>query len=418
LAAKIEIIRDPVHGFIKLSDVERDLINTAPFQRLRRIKQLAMTNYVYPGAEHTRFSHSLGVMQFAADIFDTLCAKDEKLIKSALDAGTREELDVYRQKLRLAALLHDVGHAPFSHASEEILPDGMSHEQQTLQIIRSSHIADVINAHHGTTGVEAKQIAQFFDEKTIDRKIVFLKPIIDGELDADKMDYLLRDSLFTGVHYGKFDNERLVASLCVLESPEQKGGIEIGIEEGGVHALEALVLARYFMFTQVYFHRVRRAYDMHLVGFLKDMKIKYPAEVNKYLEWDDRKVIDLASQQSNNTHAKAIRERKHFKEAFQTQDHIDADQRRSFQWLKSEVSKEFDCTKLFFDEAKKASHKFSRINFFVRKKSGDMRKIEDVSQIVATLKPIEQCRIYADQEIRSELANFCEEFCESKEMHF
>ena len=410
MSSKFEIIRDPIHGFIKLSDVERDLINSAPFQRLRRIKQLAMTDYVYPGAEHTRFGHSLGVMQFASDIFDTLRSKDESVLMKALDARS-DDLNVYRQRLRLAALLHDVGHAPFSHASEEILPTGITHELQTLEIIRSKYVADIIDACSATTGVKAEQVAKFFEPRTIDRKVLFLKPIIDGELDADKMDYLIRDSIFTGVHYGKFDHERLVASLCVIENSEQQGGMILGIEEGGVHALEALVLARYFMFTQVYFHRARRAYDMHLIGLLKDMGIKYPAEVEKYLEWDDRKVIDLASQHNDNRHARAIVERKHFKEALHTPDHTNGEQRRCFQFLWKDICKTFDSNKLFHDEAKKASHKFSRIDFFVRKTDGGLSKIEEMSKIVKDLAPIEQYRIYADQSIRSEVKEFCRVFC-------
>jgi len=376
-----------------------------------------MTYYVYPGAEHSRFGHSLGVMQFASDIFDTLRSKNESILMKALDASL-DDLNVYRQRLRLAALLHDVGHAPFSHASEDVLPPGISHEGQTLEIIRSGYIADIINSYSGTTGTTSEQIAQFFVPRTIDRRVVFLRPIVAGELDADKMDYLIRDSIYTGVHYGRFDHERLVASLCVLESPEQEGGMILGIEEGGVHALEALVLARYFMFTQVYFHRVRRAYDMHLIGLLKDVGVTYPAEVEKYLEWDDRKVIDLASQHCNNTHARAIRERSHFKQALHTPDHTDAEQRRSFQWLCEKVSDKFEPTKLLFDEAVKASHKFSKIDFFVRKIDGGFDKIEEMSRIVKALEPIEQYRIYADQSIRQEVGEFCRNFCKDKGIHF
>src|ERR1041384_3145404 len=193
-------ITDPVHRYIRFSEVEKDLIDTAIFQRLRRIRQLAGAHLVYPGAQHSRFEHSLGTMHVAGYAGETL------LTKGYLDDEDKV------QKLRLAALLHDVGHGPFSHLFEEVLElkRKISHEDIGKQMISGSTLSDILKKH----GYNPSDICRLsFGES----KIKFLNEIIAGGLSADLMDYLSRDGLFTGVEYGKIDHrseERRVGKEC------------------------------------------------------------------------------------------------------------------------------------------------------------------------------------------------------------
>ena len=135
-------IRDPIHGFIEFSEDEMRIINSAPFQRLRHIRQLALTSLIYPGAVHTRFEHSLGVTYLVTQAFDSA-------IKNAEETGncpfSNEKIDIYRQLLRIIALTHDIGHAPLSHASEKLFPEGMEHENYTELILCQTEIAEIIN---------------------------------------------------------------------------------------------------------------------------------------------------------------------------------------------------------------------------------------------------------------------------------
>src|SRR5437016_2607258 len=245
-------VRDPVHGFIYLNETEMKIVNTPVFQRLRYIRQLAFTHLVYPGAEHSRFAHSMGVMEFATRMFETLMMKHRRELR-----WSEARMKRNRQLLRLAALLHDTGHPPFSHASEELLPEA-SHEEISRRFMLAEPIAPLIDEFKKEHGITARDVASFFSAENIEPDIVFLKEIFSGEVDADKLDYLYRDSLFTGVHYGRFDYQRLIQSLCLIEDPDEVGNFVMAIEHGGLHALEAMVLARYFMFTQVYFHKFEK----------------------------------------------------------------------------------------------------------------------------------------------------------------
>ncbi len=406
MAKEYHIFRDPVHGFIKVNQLERKIIDSFPFQRLRNIKQLAFTYLVYPGAEHSRFSHSLGVMEFATKVFDAIVPKHKKELKWDDDRIQRN-----RQLLRIVALLHDLGHAPFSHASEELFNEEQDHELYTLKIIKSSPIKDIIDEFSPKIGADtlAEDIVDFFTAG-IKADIAFLKEIYSGEVDVDKMDYLLRDSLFLGVHYGKFDYERLINTLCLIKNPDEEGSFVLAIEEGGIHALEALVLARYFMFTQVYFHRVRRVYDLHLVEFLKKALGKYPDDIQEFLEWDDVRVIQLMRDNIKDDNGQRILKRNHFVEVFSTPEHSTEAERLKFMWLKEKSLKKFKSKKLLFDEAEKAPHKFREIDFYVKKRGGKPVLVTKASGIINNLQRIQQYRIYARREDQSLIRSFCEEF--------
>ena len=273
-------VRDAIHGFVHFDSLEKRLIDSRPFQRLRCIHQLAMSYQVYPGAVHNRFEHSLGVMEFAGRIFDSIF--DSRLSDEVNDriAENLAEKSYWRKVVRIAALLHDIGHLPFSHAAEkELLPSGWNHERLTVEMIRNSEISQIlqdgppyINPEHVIDAAwDLKKRAKVEPEMVnqTDPWRQTLNEIICGDtFGADRIDYLLRDSWHAGVSYGRFDPDRLIAGLRCVINPENDE-IALALDQSSIHAAEALLLARYFMYSQVYFHQVRRAYDIHLKEFLQ-----------------------------------------------------------------------------------------------------------------------------------------------------
>lgn len=281
-------VRDPIHGFIHRAEHEQQIIDTALFQRLRRIKQLAMAALVYPGALHTRFEHSLGALHVAGRMAVGLQLSDSE-----------------RRLVRLAALLHDVGHGPFSHVSEPLLerfaqrdklkwvPEQQVHEALTAQIIR---IAPALQGPLGD--IEREHIAGLLLGTYGDS---ILKEIISGPLDADKQDYLLRDSYFCGVKYGVYDIERFVHALAVRED---KADRFLAVSGENVHVLEQFILAKYYMTTQVYRHRIRLITDAMIqrgitlgierdgIPWLRDLYAYDGSEkyIENYLQWHDERV--------------------------------------------------------------------------------------------------------------------------------
>lgn len=321
---KLREVRDPVHGFIVYDRLERDLIDSKPFQRLRRIKQLAFTHLVYPGAVHTRFEHSLGVMEVASQLFDTLVQKGGYRLLHALGLRRQGEAERLRRVLRVAALLHDLGHAPFSHALEEtMLPGG--HEEMTARLVRDTEIRTIIEDEHYRAGIRVEEdvipvaVGPKYSGVTPTAVTQFLGELLTGVFGADRMDYLLRDSLHTGVRYGYFDLHRVVRTLSFVES--ETGEPAVALEVGGVHAAEGLILARYFMFQQVYCHPVRRVYDYHLSQALKGLfpDGRWPSSPGEYLEWDDARVeseLFHAPSNGRSRWAEILANRKHFKVVF------------------------------------------------------------------------------------------------------
>jgi HD superfamily phosphohydrolase len=318
-----------VHGFITITDWEREIIAQSAFQRLRRIRQLAWTDMVYPGAMHTRFEHSLGVMHVATRLYDAIVDRSKDILKSELafdDAGLRTD----RCLVRLAALLHDVGHAPFSHAPEELFPtqaDGKArfeHEHYSAAIIRT-HLRDAIENHplNQNYRFKADDIAALLEGSSNSGRALFWRELVAGQMDADRIDYLLRDSLHAGVDYGRFDWRRLVNSVEVIRGADGRGP-RLGVSEGGFHAAEALVLARYFMFTQVYFHKTRVAFDHHLQRAMAEMLPNghFPRpvgeELNDFLKWDDWRVLGDLANGAGGEHGRRLVERDHFREVYHT----------------------------------------------------------------------------------------------------
>ena len=239
MASREIFLRDTIHGIITFDTEDPgerllwDLVNTPEFQRLRRIRQLGLTNLVYQGAEHTRFAHSIGVMHLTGRILDQI-------------AKHQEITDEERVWTRAAALLHDLGHGPFSHAAEMLL--GVSHESWTRRIILEPHteVNRVLRDYHPDM---PRLVVDCLDHGCEKR---FLASVISGQVDADRLDYLLRDSTMTGVKYGVFDLERLILGLEV-QRDSRMDTVIMGVK--GFHPTEAYLLARYHMYRQVYFHK-------------------------------------------------------------------------------------------------------------------------------------------------------------------
>ncbi len=298
-------MRDPIHGFIKLSETEKKLIDTKVFQRLRRIRQLAMTFLVYPGAMHTRFDHSIGVMHIAGRICKRLQELDHiEICETTVD------------RIRFAALLHDVGHGPFSHVSEHLLDENVPDKDQVREKIHEKITVDIIR-----TDSEINEILSS-DERDFVISMIeeqgtwnWQRDIVSSELDADKMDYLLRDSYFSGVKYGLYDLEKLIEACFISENSVTP----LAIKSTAIYALEQLLLARYHMTQQVYWHRVSlisnemiiRGITLAIDGNNPEMTrlYRYPEKNNEecdqdyeqtkkdfiqnYLNYHDEKIIEI-----------------------------------------------------------------------------------------------------------------------------
>lgn len=252
-------IRDPIYGYIWLTDDELAIVDTPLFQRLRRISQLALTKYVYPTAEHSRFVHSLGVLQAATNIYNEVLRFNPELTPEGNNKNN------YLQILRFAALLHDIGHLPFSHAAEKaILGKQFHHEDLSGHIIAQYNpITNILKRN----GIDPRVVASLLKGKIL-RQYVFLKKFISGEFDADRADYLLRDSYFCGVRYGEYDYIRYAGSFRSITGENDEP--VFAIEKGNLHAVESFLLARYYYYLQVPYHRTRRGYDLVLERYLMD----------------------------------------------------------------------------------------------------------------------------------------------------
>ncbi len=253
-------VRDPIHGYIPFSKLEKQIIDTILFQRLRGLKQLSNADYAYPGATHTRFSHSIGVMHVASLMANHLALSETQI-----------------KKIRIAALLHDIGHAPHSHVFEDAmikLNINFDHENYGQYLIRHNH-----------------DISEILDDNLVKETVSILSgdppslehDIITSQLDADRLDYLLRDSYYCGVKYGLYDFERILFCLDKIQDGD-KNSLCISIK--GINAVDSLRLARYQMYKQVYFHKVRTACDSMIcrsiqIGYVEDMLFRRQIEAIK-----------------------------------------------------------------------------------------------------------------------------------------
>ena len=283
-------IRDPIHRTIVITELERLVLDHPWVQRLRHIRQLGFVSMVYPGAVHDRFQHSLGVMHLAGERFTHLRGTRSP----ALADFAAGDLDYAYQVVRFAGMLHDAGHAPFSHTAEHYLPpveqvllpadwyrDGLRpharqarHEDLSLALI-CGLVAEGVLAEELARDVCAVLSLSVRRGKRLaglGSLVGILRALVSGEIDADRCDYLLRDAHFSGVSYGIYDLPRLIACETVLSGPD---GPELGLDVHGVHVLEGLLLARYHMFLQVYFHKTPPAFEYYLERAIAEGEVAF-----------------------------------------------------------------------------------------------------------------------------------------------
>ena len=263
----VDII-DPIHDFIRVYEHEISIIDKPIFQRLRRIRQLSGAHLTYPAAQHTRFEHSLGVMHIASLAGHAL--NEKGIFKS-------DDIEI----LRLAGLLHDVGHGPFSHLFEEIIQEKkISHEDYGKEIILKSEIGDVLSKN----GFDKKLITKIAFGNS---KFQFMNEIVSGTLSADMMDYLLRDGYFTGAEHAKIDHKRITQSLYVHHK-------KLALERSALYSFESMMYSRYQMFKAVYFHKTVRAAEVMLIEALRlsDDEFGFTSfNLNEYVKLTDEYVL-------------------------------------------------------------------------------------------------------------------------------
>ncbi len=288
-------IFDPIHHFIELDEPEVALLNAGPVQRLRRLRQLGLAYLAFPAAEHSRFGHALGALATGDRILTALRAHDDGYFENDADFARQRRL------LRASLLLHDIGHGPFSHACEAVL--GVRHETRTEEILALPEIEACLDA----IGVDPEQVLALILGDPLSPYPVLRELVSGPNLDADRMDYLLRDSYFTGVVNGRYDADQLIASLRVFD---RFGKPVLGVDGRGIVALESFVLARYMMFSTVYFHHTTRQFERSLQTALRLVwsDPEALAATRDFLAWDDFRVLE-ALRFATDPAARAVRDR-------------------------------------------------------------------------------------------------------------
>ena len=310
-------IRDPIHGAIGVDKGELAVIDHPVVQRLRGIRQLGFSHLPFPGATHTRYTHSLGAMHLAGQAFDA-CFR-------GFPFSSRERRRTLRRCLRLAALCHDLGHPPFSHAVEFAMPPlrelditayrpevdasardrRASHEDYTISLLLKSGVGEVVAREFGFTSrhvaslisQDVEVLDDFFVESGHDLQGL-LSQLVSSDLDVDRMDYLVRDATFTGARYGEVDVDWLLSNISWLEV---EGRICLALDQRAIYAFHDFMLARLHMFLMVYFHRKSVIYEEMLKRFMsaQDCPVVLPADVHTYIRTDDSALWSLLRQSDN-----------------------------------------------------------------------------------------------------------------------
>ncbi len=326
-------IRDPIHGSIQLNDGEVAVIESVEFQRLRQIKQLGFSEFSFPGATHNRFLHSIGVSHVAGQIFDSIFRAypfSKPSVKNRL-----------RQSMKLAALLHDIGHGPLSHTTEQVMPTlsklnikiyaeqkvdqtrQANHEDYTIKFVTDSTVSQIIETHFPE--ITAKYVAclieknlecdeSFFTDGVVNFRPI-LSQIVSSELDADRMDYLERDSYFCGINYGKIDKDWLQQNLT-LHIVKNKA--YLALNRRALYAFDDFLISRHHMHLMVYFHHKSIVYEEMLNRYLtsEDCKFILPADSNEYINYTDYKLYEHLGT-VNNQWAQRIAQRRPYRVALE-----------------------------------------------------------------------------------------------------
>lgn len=336
-------IRDPIHGSIQLTDGEVAIIESVEFQRLREIKQLGFSEFSFPGATHNRFLHSIGVSYVAGQIFDS--------IFRAYPFSKASVKNRLRQTVKLGALLHDIGHGPLSHTTEQVMPKlhelqikiyaeqdydqtrQANHEDYTIKFVTDSTISELIRSNFIDITPEyvaclidknLKCDASYFTDNGIDFRPI-LSQIVSSELDADRMDYLERDSYFCGINYGKIDKDWLQQNLTLHIHNSRAF---LALNRRALYAFDDFLISRHHMHLMVYFHHKSIVYEEMLNRYLTspDCQFFLPADARDYIGYTDYKLYEHLDT-VNNMWAQRIAQRRPYRVAIelhnQEQERID-----------------------------------------------------------------------------------------------
>lgn len=336
-------IRDPVHGTITLSNDEVYVIDTPEFQRLRSIKQLGFSEFSYPAGTHNRYLHSIGVCHLAGRAFDQIFNDKVEGSVYSFQFSNQKVRERLRQCFRLAALLHDVGHGPLSHVTEEVMPPlkdlnvkayatrsqavyqlGLAekterkadHEDYTIKYITDSPLTEVLIKHFPNMTPQHivclidKTLAcpdDFFMDQGVDFRPI-LSQLVSSELDVDRMDYLERDSYFCGTNYGNIDTEWLLANLKAHPVNNQ---IYLGLNRRALYTFDDFLLSRHHMNLMVYFHHKSVIYEEMLLRYLEseDCDFRLPSDIEEYTKYNDYRLFEHIAQVKNNSWAQRIAKR-------------------------------------------------------------------------------------------------------------
>ncbi len=330
-------IYDPVHGFIRFDDLEHELITSIPYQRLYNIRQLGTAYLVYPGATHTRFEHSLGVMHIASAIYDHIFdyfetgkfpVELQNTIEPHIPEKGSPEHAYWRRILRFAALCHDVGHLPFSHVAEKMLLDAEGHEGWTRRIMASDYLKPIWERCDPRRDVmrDVIKIAigpQVSEELFTPWERVLSHMITGDFFGSDRIDYLLRDARATGLNYGLFDYQQLIEMIRILPALNEENVLQLGVEENGLESCEALLIARHYMHKRVYKYPAVKSYAHHMARFMQKayQGSKFLSSVDDYIFMTDNEVLTEVNHARRDkghvAHHDAIR-------LLQRKDHLDA----------------------------------------------------------------------------------------------
>lgn len=353
----MKVVKDPIHGYILLDELALGLIDTPEVQRLRRIRQLGLSNFVYPGANHTRFEHSLGTLHLADQLLDQLGIAGKE-----------------RDEVQAAALLHDIGHGPFSHSTEELLEKytGKTH-YDIGHLVTSGRIADILYPHSLDPSIIAKLI----------RGESALGQLINSELDVDRMDYLVRDAYYTGVAYGVIDHVRLIHEMELRDE-------WLVVREGGLQVAESLLVSRFLMHPTVYFHHVSRIGEA-MLEHAAEALIESGLEPTTLRRMDDYELMAALRSAKGYPHdiAERMDERRLFKRAlYMGKDSVDIERmlelRRQSKKIESEIAEEAGLPEgyVLLDIPKRPEIVEMRARILV---NDEMRRLDEASHLVRIL---------------------------------
>jgi len=415
-------IFDPLHQFIRFDELEKEVIDSLPFQRLHDIHQLGVTYQVYPGATHSRFEHSLGVMQLATSMFEILCKFLRPDIFLFVPRKGSQEYFYWKKVLRIAALCHDIGHLPFSHVAEHDLLGEKGHEKMLKKIIYSDHLLPILEKMTQREGYLPKEHKDDFVEDICNiatgniqgswQKIIS-EIIIADFFGADRIDYLLRDSLNTGVMYGSFDFHQLIEMLRIL--PLDKEQYCLGIDSKGMEACEALLLSRYFMYRRVYQHPAVVSYHFHLRRFMKEYFKDFDFDdVDQFLKISDADILcDMKKISFSKEHPQSLEARrvlfkeKRFK-AIAVSEHVD------FEQLQANIEeKGIDTDKIYFEVTKPFLSE-KDLSFPVAKELFSVKPVEAFSEILSSIPSTSRNWIFVDPNFQSEVISIVESMSQEK----